>query len=146
MKNSLGFLLIALLTILSACKKDDPVPSPVPVTTIKYELNFTSALKDTSANAVIKYTDGNGTLQTVTDFLPGTTSWTKTVTVNSTTRPFPIEFKSVGTANNYFYLTAPGTVSARIFVDNGIRAYNTSTTVNGPGYYRNSFALNDTLR
>ena len=144
MKKSLGFFLITVLTILSACKKEDPIPSPAPLT-IKYEFNFTSALKDTSANAVIKYTDGNGTLQTVTDFLPGTTSWSKTVTVNSTTRPFPIEFKSVGVANNYFYLTAPGTVSAKLYVNNGVRS-ESSTTINGPGCYFNSFALRDTLR
>lgn len=144
MKNWLGTILFAALVTFAACKKDDPAPAP-PVT-IKYELNFTAPLKDTSANAVIKYTDGNGTLQTVSDFLPGTSSWTKTVTVNTTTRPFPIEFKSAGTTNNYFYLTAAGTVSARIYVDNGIRAYETSSTVNGPGYYFNSFALRDTLR
>lgn len=145
MKKSLGFLLITVLTILSACKKDDPVPSPAPVT-IKYELIFTAPLIDTSANAVIKYTDGNGILQTANDFLPGTTSWTKTITVNSTTRPFPIEFKSVGATNNYFYLNASGTVSSRFYVDNGIRVYNSSSISNGPGYHRSSFSINDTLR
>lgn len=147
MKNWFGYIFTLVLFTFSACKKDDTAPLvPKAPLTIKYEVNFTSALKDTTANALIKYTDGNGILQTAADLLPGSTSWSKTITVNSNTRPFPIAFQSVGTGNNYFYLNAAGTVSAKIYVDNGIRAYESSTTVNGPGYYFDSFSLIYTIQ
>lgn len=143
MKKIFGLFFIILFSI-SACKKSS---SPnISTVTIKYEINLTSALKDTSTNALIKYTSADGTLQTATDFLPGNTSWTKTISISSTVRPFPIELKTAGISNNYIYLTAPGTVTTKITVDNSIRVYQNSTTVNGPGYYFDSFALKDTLR
>ncbi len=146
MKNVFVLLILAMFGF-SACKKSNttPTPSATPITVL-YEVNLSVALKDTTANAVIKYTDANGQLQTATDFTPGKTYWSKTVTITSSTRPFPLELKTVGTANNYIYLNAAGNVTSKIIVDKTVGGYQSSTTVNGAGRYFNSFAINYTIQ
>ena len=142
MKKLSYFLLLAMIG-LTACKKSDSTTTPAatPVTVL-YEVNLSVAVKDTASNALLKYTDANGQLQTATDFLPGKTFWSKTVTITSGTRPFPLELKTVGTTKNNIYLNAAGNVTAKIIVNNSVGAYQSSTTVNGLGYFSNSFAIN----
>ncbi len=146
MKNVFVLLILAMIGF-SACKKSNTTPTPAatPITVL-YEVNLSVAIKDTAANALLKYTDANGQLQTATDFTPGKTYWSKTVTITSSTRPFPLELKTVGTTKNNIYLNAAGNVTAKISVDKSVGAYQSSTTVNGPGYFSNSFALNFTIQ
>lgn len=140
MKKYLTIIGFAFIT-LNACKKNEPFPVVPPVSTIKYELISTASLKDTSVNASIYYTDANGQLVKATNFLPGATTWTKTITIDASRKPFSVNFKSEGANGNYLYYNAAGDQKVRITYNGGYGAYETSTMLNGPGYHKNSFSL-----
>jgi hypothetical protein len=50
------------------------------------------------------------------------------------------------TSKSFLYEKNGKTSILGFYLDNSIRVYQNSTTVNGPGYYFDSFALKDTLR
>jgi hypothetical protein len=129
----------------SSCKKDNPVPAPTTKTvSVKYSLVTLTPLKDTSANAVVKYTDASGQLVTATDFIPGSTSWSKTISVTVTsgsTRPFKAEFKTQGASKNFIYLVGGNSgLTAAISVDDVVVDYYSSGGV-APFNYFDSFAM-----
>jgi hypothetical protein len=141
--------LLTIVTLLSlasvSCKKDDPTPTPTTKTVkVKYSLVTLTPLKDTSANAAVKYTDASGQLVTATDFVPGSTSWSKTISVTVTsgsTRPFKAEFKTLGATKNFIYLVG-GTsgLTAAISVDDvAVSYYNSGAAT--PFDYFDSFSM-----
>ena len=104
------FLLTLSAIFFSACKKDNNTPSPV---TVKYEIVSTAPLKDTTVTGSIKYTDANGADQTVSDFLPGYTTWTKTFTLTTPTRPLTLK---LSTPSSYF-VESQGSVTGKIYIN-----------------------------
>jgi hypothetical protein len=106
---------IILFTIsaffFSACKKEKNMP-PTPIT-VKYEIISTAPIKDTTAIGSIRYTDANGADQIATDFLPGFTTWTKTITLTTTARPLTLK---LSTPTNYF-VESQASVTGKIYVN-----------------------------
>ena len=95
----------------SACKKEkNTQPTPV---IVKYEIISTAPIKDTTAIGSIRYTDANGADQIATDFLPGFTTWTKTITLTTTTRPLTLK---LSTPTNYF-VESQASVTGKIYVN-----------------------------
>lgn len=121
---------VILLTLsaifFSACKKDNNTP-PAPVVTVKYEIKSTAPIKDTTAIGSIRYTDANGVDQTVSDFLPGNTTWTKTLTLTTTTRPLTLK---LSTPTNYF-VESQASVTGKIYINDVEYVRSTNNLVSG---------------
>ena len=115
------FLVVLSLFFFSACKKEKNTPTPI---TVKYEIVSTAPLKDTTAMGSIKYTDANGADQTATDFLPGYTTWTKTFTLTTTTRPLTLK---LSTPSSYF-AESLGSVTGKIYI-NDIEYVRSTTSI-----------------
>jgi hypothetical protein len=118
-------LLTLSIFIFSACKKEKNTP-PTPIT-VKYEIISTSPIKDTTVIGSIKYTEANGADQTVSDFLPGYTTWTKTITLTSTTRPLTLK---LSTPTNYF-VESQASVTGKIYVNDIEYVRSTNNLVSG---------------
>ena len=103
-------ILIFSLVIFSACKKEKNTPTPI---TVKYEIVSTAPIKDTTVVGSIKYTDANGADQTATDFLPGYTTWTKTFTLATTTRPLTLKLSTPSS----FFVESQGSVTGKIYIN-----------------------------
>ena len=119
------FLLIAPAFFFSACKKENNTPTPA--VRVKYEIVSTTPLKDTTVVGSIKYTDANGADQTATDFLPGYTTWTKTFTLTTTTRPLTLK---LSTPSSYF-VESQGSVTGKIYINDVEYVRSTTSIVLG---------------
>lgn len=109
----------------SACKKEkNTQPTAV---TVKYEIISTAPIKDTTAIGSIRYTDANGADQIASDFLPGYTTWTKTITLTTTTRPLTLK---LSTPTNYF-VESQASVTGKIYVNDIEYVSSTNNLVSG---------------
>jgi hypothetical protein len=131
MSNKVATLILTMaftMFFFSACKKNNNIPTPV---TIKYEIISTTAVKDTTAIGSIKFTDANGADQTTTDFLPGYNSWSKTITLTTTTRPLTVKLSTPAT----FYVESQGSFTGKIYVNDVLFVHSTTNTISGNNYF-----------
>ncbi len=119
------FLLTITAIFFSACKKENNTPSSPVI--VKYEIVSTAALKDTTVMGSIKYTDASGADQIATDFFPGYKTWTKTITLTTTTRPLTLK---LSTASNYFVENS-GSVTGKIYINDVEYVRSTTSIVLG---------------
>jgi hypothetical protein len=113
-----------LIVFLFGCKKDNNTPPAV--ITVKYEITTTAPLLDTTAMGSIQYTDSTGTDRTTSDFYPGHTSWTKTFTLTTATRPLTLK---LSTPISYF-LASQGSITGKIYVNDVLQTTSFSSTTN----------------
>ena len=115
LRNSLPALFVILA--ISGCSKDE-LPAPAP-TVIKYEIITTAPLTTSPVAGRIVYTSGNGADSTDVTFIAGETSWEKTITVTSSTRPITFRLSTP----DGFVANQAGLIKGRIYVNNGIVAF-----------------------
>lgn len=127
MKKTLaGLTVIALLlTVLSSCKKDDTSTSGN--FTVKYEIITSSPIASSElSSGILVYTNGTGQVEAVQNVLQSGTSWSKTVTVTTSTRPLQLSLSPASAR-----LSAPGSITSNIYINGVIKATSTgqSTTI-----------------
>lgn len=101
------------MMLLAGCAKDDPAPVS---TVIKYEIITTAALTTSPAPCRIIYTSGNGADSTDVTFVSGETTWEKSVTVTSATRPLTFKLSTP----DGFRASLAGSIKGRIYLNDGI--------------------------
>lgn len=131
-------LLFFSLCLMNACKKEDVSPSDTqststtttPSTTagssfsVKYEITTSEPL---IIDCSVVYQDADNKPQIDTIFA-GSSSWSKTITVTSSRRPYTLKQSPVG-----LYLVGPGTITSKIYVNGTELSASAKNTINS-GY------------
>ena len=136
MKRIMNLLaLVAISMTVFSCTKGGSSSSTNGTFTLKYEVITSSPIVTNTTFGTPKFTYENGTQQPETDnsFTTGTT-WTKTITVTTTTRPYEAILTS---GTNPVCLGAAGTVTSNIYVNGAQVAHavnNTNAAAGGINY------------
>lgn len=123
-------LIIITAVFITGCEKSkNEVGNTDKSFTVKYEL-ITSQEVAPPQNPfpLIQYTNGTGQPEVATNFSSGKT-WTKTVTVTDTRRPFIILFNPEG-----IFLKSAGTITGNIYINGAKKATVTNSSTNFGGH------------
>jgi hypothetical protein len=130
MKN---LLIIALITFsITACTPDDPAntgtSSPF---TLKYEYVLTSpALNGPLNSQTFIYTNATGQVETGPRINDGDMSWSKTITVTTSTRPLIVQL-----GQTTMQIRSAGSVTANIYINGVLKASSNNPSINNNGFF-----------
>lgn len=123
---SYSLLFLLFVSLHSCSKKGDEGASVKSPFTLKYELVGSSVLSATPNLPALFYTNSTGQGETVL-VITAAKTWSKTLTVTSTQRPFMVNFEPLAIVSE-----GPGSVTANIYV-NGKVVASSVTQVITPG-------------
>jgi hypothetical protein len=100
---------------------------------VKYEILTSTAIAPPSLGQIYRvgYVNGTGQLETADNFIPGQKSWTKSITITTSSRPLNVQVA----APQAIFLSAPGSVTLNIYVGGILKASTTNNSTSGSGLH-----------
>ncbi len=119
------------LFLITGCKKESNRNSGS--NDVKYEILTSTAIAAPSLGQIYRvgYVNSTGQLETVDNFIPGQKSWTKSVTITTSSRPLNVQVA----APQAIFLSAPGSVTLNIYVGGILKASTTNNSTSGSGLH-----------
>jgi hypothetical protein len=117
------------LFLITACKKESNQSGGS--NDVKYEILTSTTIAPPSLGQIYRvgYVNGTGQLETADNFIPGQKSWTKSITITTSSRPLNVQVA----APQAIFLSAPGSVTLNIYVGGVLKATTTSNSSNASG-------------
>ncbi len=132
--NKLKYLFLPCflyLFLIAGCKKESSRSGGN--NEVKYEILTSTAIAPPSLGQIYRvgYVNGTGQLETADNFIPGQKSWTKSITITTSSRPLNVQVVAPQT----IFLTAPGSVTLNIYVGRILKASTTNNSTSGSGLH-----------
>jgi hypothetical protein len=132
--NKLKYLFLPCflyLFLITACKKESNQSGGS--NDVKYEIITSTTIAPPSLGQIylVGYINATGQLETANNFIAGQKSWTKSVTITTSSRPLNVQV----VAPQAIFLTAPGSVTLNIYVGRILKASTTNNSTSGSGLH-----------